>query len=288
MAPMGCTPFNGRNVLIEQCTAIAASDAGIYVGQCHDVIVRNSRAERNVAGIEIENTVRADVYNNVATDNTGGILVFDLPGLQVKQGHHVRIFKNSVTSNNHVNFAAPGNMVATVPQGTGVMVMATDFVEVFDNDVSDHQTSGVSVISFLVSGKKLKDNGFDPYPEGVNVHDNRITKSGWKPAGEIGMLLTPVIGKQFPDLMVDGVFDESKLVEGSLPEELQYSFRNNGNATFANFNFGLLSLKNIATGRYKVDRDVANYAVHHTSLEPVTLARPRQLPKSIPPEVVGV
>jgi len=51
--------------------AIAAADAGSYVGQSKNVIVRNNRAESNVAGIEIENTQGADVYDNVAVDNTG-------------------------------------------------------------------------------------------------------------------------------------------------------------------------------------------------------------------------
>ena len=52
----GLYPVECRNVLIEECVAIGASDAGIYVGQSVDVIVRRSRAEYNVAGIEIENT----------------------------------------------------------------------------------------------------------------------------------------------------------------------------------------------------------------------------------------
>ena len=64
------------NVLIENCTAIGASDAGIYVGQSNRIIVRNSIAHQNVAGIEIENSLNADVFDNVATGNTGGILVF--------------------------------------------------------------------------------------------------------------------------------------------------------------------------------------------------------------------
>ena len=33
-----------------------------------NIIVRNSRAEYNVAGIEIENSIGADVYDNVAID----------------------------------------------------------------------------------------------------------------------------------------------------------------------------------------------------------------------------
>ena len=40
--------------------AIGASDAGIY-GQSKNIIVRNSVAQYNVAGIEIENSYYADV-----------------------------------------------------------------------------------------------------------------------------------------------------------------------------------------------------------------------------------
>ena len=90
----GLYPVESTNVLIDGCVAIGASDAGIYVGQSKNIIVRNSRAEFNVAGIEIENSYYADVYNNIATNNTGGILVFDRPGLPQQGGHHVRVFNN--------------------------------------------------------------------------------------------------------------------------------------------------------------------------------------------------
>ena len=77
----GLYPVQSENILIEHSVAIGASDAGIYVGQSKNIIVRESRAEFNVAGIEIENSNYADVYNNIATNNTGGLLVFDLPNL---------------------------------------------------------------------------------------------------------------------------------------------------------------------------------------------------------------
>ena len=283
----GLYPVQCRNVLIEDCTAIAAADAGIYVGQCHDVIVRNSRAERNVAGIEIENTVGADVYGNVAINNTGGILVFDLPGLQVNRGRQVRIFDNKVHDNNHVNFAAPGNMVANVPRGTGVMVMATDQVEVFDNDIVNHQTNSVSVVSYLVVGKPIKDRTFDPFSEAVSVHNNRIRKSGWAPAGEIGQLLSPVLGKPFPDILIDGMVNQRKLVGGQLPSELQHSFVDNGDVSFANFQLALLTPENIANGKYRVDRDLANYQSPKKSLPPVKLAAHPPRPPGIPPAVTA-
>ena len=112
----GLYPVESKNVLIDGCVAIGASDAGIYVGQSQNIIVRNSRAEFNVAGIEIENSYYADVYNNIATNNTGGILVFDLPGLPQQGGHHVRVFNNRSVGNNTDNFAPEGNIVGEVPR----------------------------------------------------------------------------------------------------------------------------------------------------------------------------
>jgi parallel beta-helix repeat protein len=137
----GLYPVQCANVLIEKCTAFGASDSGIYVGQSRRVVVRECRAERNVAGIEIENTIDADVHDNIATNNTGGVLVFDLPGLQIKAGKNVRVFHNEVVDNNHRNFADAGSVVSNVPQGTGVMVLAMDHVEVFDNRIAVRQAA---------------------------------------------------------------------------------------------------------------------------------------------------
>ena len=63
----GFYPVESEDVLIDGCIAIGASDAGIYVGQSKNIIVRNSIAQYNVAGIEIENSYYADVYNNLAS-----------------------------------------------------------------------------------------------------------------------------------------------------------------------------------------------------------------------------
>src|SRR3546814_3689445 len=86
------------------------------------------------SGIEIENSYDADVHDNVATKNTGGILVFDLPSLPMQGGHNVRVFENVVNDNSTPNFAPKGNIVASVPTGTGVLVMANRNVEIFDKD----------------------------------------------------------------------------------------------------------------------------------------------------------
>ena len=126
----GLYPVESKNVLIDSCVAIGASDAGIYVGQSENIIVKNSRAEFNVAGIEIENSYYADVFDNYAANNTGGILVFDLPDIPQQGGHHVRVFRNKAINNNTDNFAPEGNIVGEVPRGMGILVQASSHVEI--------------------------------------------------------------------------------------------------------------------------------------------------------------
>ena len=47
----GVYPVESKDVLVENVTVRCASDAGIYVGQSSNIIVRNSIVEFNVAGI---------------------------------------------------------------------------------------------------------------------------------------------------------------------------------------------------------------------------------------------
>ncbi len=108
-------PVQSKNVLIEDSIAIGASDAGVYVGQSDKVIVRRNTARLNVAGIEIENTTNSEVYENVATENTGGILAFDLPGL-TRPGTRSRIYNNTVRSNNVPNFAPGATSLPPCPR----------------------------------------------------------------------------------------------------------------------------------------------------------------------------
>jgi len=99
----GLYPTTSTHILIDGCYAKGASDAGLYVGQCTNVIMKNSTAENNVAGIEFENTINADCYNNIAINNTGGILVFDLPDLPMPVGGYCRVFNNVIENNNYQN-----------------------------------------------------------------------------------------------------------------------------------------------------------------------------------------
>lgn len=227
----GLYPVESTDVLIDGCVAIAASDAGIYVGQSENIIVRNCRAEYNVAGIEIENSWGADVYDNVATHNTGGILVFDLPGLPKQGGKNVRVFRNTIVNNDTPNFAPKGNIVATVPTGTGLQIMANRNVEVFENTIRDNQSTNISILSYFSSGRPVKDESYNPFPTKINIHDNDIGNGGKDPQGLIKSIVVPLVGPDIPDIIWDGI-----LKEGAGNPEIYIT--NNGDADFANIDLG--------------------------------------------------
>lgn len=231
----GLYPVQCEDVLIEESVAIGASDAGIYVGQSKNIIVRNSRAEYNVAGIEIENSTGSDVYGNTATHNTGGILIFDLPDLPVKNGAGHRVYKNTVVDNNTDNFAPEGNTVAMVPPGTGMLVMAANDVEVFENTIQQHDTLAVAVVSYQIMGNEIKDTAYDPYVEGVWVHDNVITDAGQRPRGMMVKAAAFAMGGTMPALLWDGIVAADRLgPDGQLAADKRICLQRNGEGGFVN------------------------------------------------------
>ena len=197
----GVYPVESTDILIEGVTVRGASDAGIYVGQSNNIIVRNSVAEYNVAGIEIENSIGADVYNNRAENNAGGILVFDLPDLPQVGGHSTRIYGNKILNNNTRNFAPPGNIVASVPSGTGVIIMANENVHVFNNELANNRTAHVLLTAYQDA---FEDERYNPLPRNISVKTNTYSGGGDDPQGDLAPLAA-FVGGQLPPIVWDGV-----------------------------------------------------------------------------------
>lgn len=233
----GIYPVQTTNVLIEDNVAIAASDAGIYVGQSEQIIVRGNRAQYNVAGIEVENSVGADVYNNTTVANTGGILVFNMPGIP-KRGYGTRVFDNDVYDNNTKNFAAPGTAVSGVPTGSGIMVNSNDQVEIFNNRISGNNTANIVISSYFsanYAGQRKVAAQFDPYPELIYIYDNVMSGSGTAPGMDYLVALRDAIfGPQgaFPDIIWDGVVDPNK------PEDREVICVDNGDSLLLSIDAG--------------------------------------------------
>jgi parallel beta-helix repeat protein len=261
----GLYPVQCKNVLIEDSIVEGASDAGIYVGQSQRIVVRNNVARNNVAGIEIENSSQADVTGNTATANTGGVLVFNLPGLQVENGLGTRVYGNEIFENNTPNFAPAGNIVGTVPTGTGIALLAAHGVEIFDNTVRDHLSINIGIISYAPIGVP-NDPSYDVYSTAVHVHDNRLSGTSNKATGPLGALLITALGELsaggpfvVPDVVWDGAIDAARA--GSAD---RICIRGNGDADFINLSWPLGD----AT---KPARDMAPHDCSHAALPAVQL-----------------
>ena len=225
----GIYPVRSTNVLVEDSIAENSSDAGLYVGQCINVIVRNNVVTGNVAGLEIENTEYADVYGNTAENNTGGIVVFDLPGNPIV-GRDVRLHDNIIRNNNHVNFA-PGGTVAVIPSGTGTFAMASRRVEITGNTYENNNSVDIAILSGLVLGEApatwelptadlvgdWEDLGLPPgatagtvmnfRTQGVLIANNTHSGSGTDP--DMNGMFGPLLRFTYIDTPVDSVIYDS-------------------------------------------------------------------------------
>ena len=263
----GLYPVQSSNVLLDGVVVKGASDAGIYVGQSQKIIVRNSRGEFNVAGLEIENCYYADVFDNVLTNNTGGILIFDLPDLPQQGGHDIRVFGNQSSGNNTDNFAPEGNIVGLVPGGTGMLIMANADVEVFDNDFADNRSVNLIIASYV---EETQDANYDISPRRIHIHDNRFGISGTDPSdGEFGKILRDIFGVPVPDIVWDGVMPVWRWATVGVVAGEAHAIHDNqfassepyGNADFVGY-FGL-------TWFHSVGRDMSEHAARLEPLAPV-------------------
>jgi parallel beta-helix repeat protein len=247
----GLYPVVCTNVLIEDCEAMGASDAGIYVGQSDSVIIRRNKAYQNVAGIESENSNYVDIYDNESYDNTGGLLIFDLPGL-TQSGSHVRAYQNKIMDNNRKNFAPKGNIVAAVPPGTGVMILATSEVDVFENQIINNKTVGTAIISYelvkaltaennnpetnagsaqVINQEFEKDSSYNPFPNQVRIMNNTFEENHWFPdlSHDIGRLFLLKFWTNIPFIIFDGIAPE-----GSTNVDMGICISGNISQSFAN------------------------------------------------------
>lgn len=258
----GLYPVSCQNVLIENCEASFASDAGIYVGQSTNVIVRNCYAHENVAGIEIENCINAEVYDCRAEGNTGGILVFDMPDLPVRNGHTCRVFRNKIVENNHKNFAPEGNIVGIVPPGTGIILLAAKDVEIFENEIIGHKTIGTAIASYQIAQKPWNDQEYDPYTYDIYLHDNKYERKRGLPdlSKDFGKLVNLLFPGKPQDILYDGITNDERTENPANP--MNICIQESGeDLRYANID--------AANDFENVDKNMEKYSCTGTPLSPV-------------------
>jgi len=180
-----------QQLLVEDTYSYGSVDAGLYVGQSSDVIVRRNEARYNVIGIELENVQRGLVEQNLSTENTAGFLAYDLEGLS-QYGDANVVRNNRFINNNTKNFGAAG-FVKDAPPGTGAIIAAQDNLEFYGNEIADNRTAGLLVVNYGFVNFKATDKKLDWFNEALNIHHNTFRHNGYKPPMlDINDLTTPV------------------------------------------------------------------------------------------------
>lgn len=180
----GIYPTRGKNILVERTRSWGISDAAIYIGMCENVDVRHNEVFANVAGIEAENSTDVLIEHNSVHDNSGGILVFNLPGLPIKHGERAIIRRNSIVANNHKNFGIEGSIVSTIPQGSGIILLAADKVIIEDNVIQDNHGSGILIADHeYIKDVAAMDPLVEPNPDHNQILFNEFLNNGGKPRG---------------------------------------------------------------------------------------------------------
>jgi parallel beta-helix repeat protein len=257
-------PTLAENVLVEDCEIHGASDAGIYVGQSKNIMVRGNLVTENENGIEIENSTGAEVTGNDAHDNVAGILVFNLPQLPIKAGSLTLVHDNVVHDNNHAKFADGSGIGGFVPSGSGMVIMAADRTEIRGNSITGNQSTGIVLGSCatleLLSGRAgyCADSGYDGFPEGTSIHDNTFSGNGTDPQDFFTLFADKGSG-HLEDMTWDGVVDATKADPGG---DNKLCIQNNGTGTFVE-----MSAETLGRGT----TDLSGFACTHAAVPPVTV-----------------
>ena len=158
-------------------------DAGIYVGDSNNATVKNNFVTNYAVGVEIENTANAVVKDNILSQNTGGITVIVLPGLNNPFSDNILIEHNLVLQNNLPNPvpfdpSPDGDPLGNLPTGSGIVNLGGHRVVIRYNTVIGNNSLGVAIgqnpFAFL-------DPRIDPNPDHNEVRDNLFLSNGRQP-----------------------------------------------------------------------------------------------------------
>ena len=154
---------NGR---IERVRVTGMKSAGVYAGSSEDISIAEVESSGNAIGIELENTLRSEVFAGHVYDNAIGVFVALQPHLPSKVSQYNQVYDNLIESNNVESIMSQGPL-----SGTGILVLAADHVEIRGNTIRDHIHAGLAV--YGLSGDFARNKvDVGVIPEYLSAHDN--------------------------------------------------------------------------------------------------------------------
>ena len=228
---------SSSDVIVDDCIN-SSFISGISVEQSNNIVIRFSETFDNILGIRVANSINVDIHSNNIHHNSSGLYVYAVPDMAKKKSERIRIFNNIVRDNNGENLSPFESIFSQVPTGQGIMIMASDFLEIFDNTIIDNKTAGTSIFSYPVIGEETKDAQYNPYSSSIFIHDNIYRRSSQMPTLNhmIGWFLFTRFYRNSPDIIFDGLYDPIYEKNKFLPYSRRLCLDNNINAKYLNMN----------------------------------------------------
>ena len=182
-AVYGLFPVVSRNGVVAGNEAMNTTlDAAIYVGQSDRVLIADNRVHDNLLGIEVENSRHCSVIGNQVWNNTFGIFVDVLPGLERGTQETTLVAFNSVHDNARANTGEPTDLLGVLPPGIGVLLVGADTTTVAWNSVLRNPFAGIAVVNLCLGFQLLAgscpDLDVDPFSDGNRIVHNLVQGNG--------------------------------------------------------------------------------------------------------------
>jgi len=175
----GIFPVRTSRGRIDHTTSSGSLDTGLYIGQSTDIELDHNVETGNTIGIDAEASDRVHLHlhlhHNLATRNAIGAVAQVVPGLSRTTTDGTVIDHNVFTANNAANPSTdPNDLLTRLPNGLGLLVVATDHTTVQDKIITANQTTVMAVVQ-LPPDIAAFDPRIDPFPNNVHVTGNIVT-----------------------------------------------------------------------------------------------------------------
>lgn len=194
----GFALVRARDVLFDTVNVTDAPDAGIYLSQTANVVVRFTAADENGVGLVLADSTGVDVYESSFSNNGLGLAIVDLAQTE-GEAASIRVFRNQIVRNDQ-RVRASSLLGTGVPPAVGVLALAAHDVHLFENTIADH--GGASVV-ILSTGAPSVDPSHIPVTHNLVVRNNVLGRAGYAPQGTLMTLRDR--GFVIPDILWDGV-----------------------------------------------------------------------------------
>ena len=207
----GLVIADSRGVRVTASSFLASNAAGVLVTRSEDCLLDENGSFDSLAGFVLEDSRRCELRLNSAEVNGVGLLVADSPGDAATTAENT-LRENIVLENNALLERPSGSsLLAHVPTGVGVVILAADDTEVVGNQIEGNAAAGVMVLAHTtlvdLAGAPPAGGDYDPYPSLVHLHEDVYVENGFDPVTGADPLVAELLTRSTRTELADVVWD---------------------------------------------------------------------------------